>query len=144
MFDTKFRFLEFATTVTLTLINILSKNMEKAEFINLGFTIADAEQVSLSLSKGRLNISFLDWQEKKVNVIFQDTLAIKWQKADSLGPEYRDDTSFIIKNSEWLKLHSDQNIFNKSKKNNFQHLKLCFNACGILEVICDKNKIQII
>ncbi|VAW26820.1 hypothetical protein MNBD_BACTEROID06-477 [hydrothermal vent metagenome] len=117
--------------------------MEKAEFINLGFTTADAERVTLSLLKGELNISFLDWQEKKVNVLFQDTLAVKWQEADSLGPEDRDDSTFVIKKSKWLKLHSDQNIFSESEKSNFQHLKLCFNACGVLEILCDKNKIII-
>jgi hypothetical protein len=107
---------------------------EKAIPINPGFSTADAESVSFSLQKGNGILEFLDWREQPVKVHLEGTIALKWQEADSHGPEARDDMSFEIEESEWLRDHLTQNITNAEQGH--RRYKFCFNAVGILEVIC--------
>jgi hypothetical protein len=84
---------------------------EKAIPVNLGFATADAEAVSFSLQERRCVLKFIGWREQPVVVQFEDTVAVKWQEADSHGPEDRDDNSHEIANSEWLADHVAQIIF---------------------------------
>jgi hypothetical protein len=108
--------------------------MEVAEEIDLGFSSADAEDVQFTYKGGKLVLQFIDWTEKPIKVMFSDVVASKWQEAESLGPEERDDMTYIINNSKWLALHVSQNYIQKNQE--YRHLKINFNACGSLEVLC--------
>lgn len=107
---------------------------EKAIPVNLGFATADAEAVSFSVQERRCVLRFINWREQPVVVRFEDTVAVKWQEADSHGPEDRDDNSYEIANSEWLTDHVAQNIIGNDVGH--KHLKFCFNAAGVFEIIC--------
>jgi len=112
---------------------------EKATPLSPGFSTADAESVSLSLHKRNGILEFIDWHEQPIKVMLVDTIALKWQEADSCGPEDRDDMSYEIMDSEWLMKHLSQHIIDPEK--GYKHYKLCFNATGILEIICREMRV---
>lgn len=106
---------------------------EIAKLLNPPFSVADGENPKFDYTGDELYLSFIDWHEEEVRVLFKDCVAVKWQNADSTGPEDRDDCTYEIQNSEWLKLHLDQRMVEPEEKH--RHFKLCFNAAGVLEVI---------
>ena len=112
---------------------------EKAKPVAPGFSTADAESVSLSLCKRNGILEFIDWHEQPIKVMLVDTIALKWQEADSFGSEDRDDMSYEIMDSVWLMEHISQHIIDPGK--GYRHFKLCFNAAGILEILCREMKV---
>jgi len=60
---------------------------ERAIPVNPGFSTADAESVSFSLRKRNCILEFVDWREQPVKFNLEGTIALKWQQADSHGPE---------------------------------------------------------
>ena len=112
--------------------------MEVAIKANLGFSTADAEEVQFSYDNQNVILKFIDMHEIPHIIKINNAIAVKWQEADSLGPEERDDMAYEIKNSNWLNLHLEQNIVPHNK--GYKHYKLCFNAAGIFEVLCTEVK----
>jgi len=113
---------------------------EAARRIDPGFSTADAESVSLLLKKRTGILEFIDWREHPVRVTLENVVALKWQEADSSGPEDRDDLPYEIVNSGWLKEHLVQHVV--EEKEEHKHYKFCFNAAGVLEVICSGIRIE--
>ena len=115
--------------------------MESETAIELkeGFSVADADYPEISLNDGILVVRFIDWQERTVSLLFLNTCAFKWQEASSRGPEPRDDTAYEIVNSEWVAKHLVEQV--RAPEEKFRHFKLCFNACGVLEVIASKIEV---
>lgn len=107
--------------------------MQSAKLAQFGFSTADAEDINLACTDGHLCLNFKDWREQPVEVWFHDTIAFKWQEAESHGPEERDDCAYVIEGSKWLAEHIKQNIVKDT--HGYRHYKLCFNACGVLEVL---------
>ncbi|MCP4447968.1 MAG: hypothetical protein GY811_21925 [Myxococcales bacterium] len=93
---------------------------------------ADAEQPRFTFEQGRVELDYVDWQDKPVKIVFDDAAAVRWQDADLAGPQERDDCAYEILDSEWLSIHLDQNAAEPEHR----HLRLCFNACGVFDVIC--------
>ena len=114
-------------------------NIEKAIELKEGFSTADAEYPSISLKDGNLSVQFIDWQENPVNLSFKNTCAVKWQETFTLGPETRDDMSYEIENSAWIAEHRAQGA--RAPEEPLRHFKLCFNACGVLEVIASQIEV---
>jgi hypothetical protein len=114
--------------------------VEEARRIDPGFSTADAESVSLLLRKRTGILEFTDWREHLVKVTLENVVALKWQEADSSGPEDRDDLPYEIANSEWLRKHLAQHIVAETEGH--KHYKFCFNAAGILEVICSGIRVE--
>jgi hypothetical protein len=104
----------------------------EAKPINLGFVIADAEDVRLAYDGQRLVASFTDWQEQPCRVTFHETVAFRWQRAEHVGPGEAFDAANVIDGSPWLDDHRRQ----AEATDEHRHLKLNFNAAGCLEVIC--------
>jgi hypothetical protein len=102
--------------------------------IDLGFSIADGEDVELVYSGHDLVLTFTDWREKRRRVVFSDTVAMRWQRADDTRPGETYDGANLVVDSPWLNQHRQQ--FEASIEH--RHLKLNFNAAGCLEAICTK------
>jgi hypothetical protein len=113
---------------------------EETRQIEPGFSTADAESVSLLLKRRTGILEFTDWREEKVRVILENAVGLKWQEVDSSEPEDRDDTSYEIVNSEWLREHLAQHVV--EEKEGHKHYKFCFNAVGVLEVICSGIRVE--
>lgn len=106
--------------------------MQIANQIEPGFSTADAEYPEIKQEDGDLTLCFKDWQERSVEVFFGDTIAFKWQMAESLLENERDDCCYEIIGSEWLELHRKKGEIGPEEYN---HYKFNFNAVGQFEVL---------
>ena len=104
---------------------------EQFQQINLGVTTADAENVELLFTGGSLSVRYVDWQEKPREAIFKETIAFSWQEQDSTGMP-RNDVTYEVSNSEWFA----RQVSDQPNAARFHQYRLCFNACGVLDVIC--------
>jgi hypothetical protein len=86
----------------------------------------------LSFSKDDLVLSFVDWQEEKVEHVFSEVLAFRWS-ARSTTETPRDDSAFEVIESPWLL--DEVRLEGHPKPEDFVHYILCFNASKVLEVI---------
>ena len=108
--------------------------MEQAKLIKPGFSTADAEYPEIRQEDGDVILKFQDWQENIIEVFFAEAMAFKWQMAEVFYPcEERDDSSYQIENSEWLKTHMQQGTATESEE--FKHYKFNFNGCGQFEIL---------
>lgn len=109
--------------------------MARSEVVGLGFNVADAERPKLHLVGQELTVRFIDWREAPVTLVFSDTIAVRWQEADYYVDDGdRDDSTVLVHDSPWLAEHEKQAM--TWKNSGHRHLKLNFNAAGILEVLC--------
>ena len=99
----------------------------------LGVQTADAERVELVFSDNSLRVRFVDWQELPRELVLPETLAFRWQEYDCDGAP-RDDVTYEVVGSAWLAAQLPPAELPLSK--HLRHYKLCFNACGSLDVIC--------
>ena len=113
---------------------------EKAEIIDLGFVIADGEEVKYSYTGESLTFEFVNWQEQSITVKCSDVVGFKYQWAVSeLLPDERFDSTHLIHNSKWLAEQLKQD--NTIDGNECQHYRLNFNAAGVMEVLCSSMEI---
>lgn len=100
------------------------------ETFNLGVSTADARDIAIHFDGGNLSLSFVDWQERPKSVKFRDVLAFRWQEFDDPVP--RDDETFVVAESSWL---DRQARLQSVLRENFVHYVMCFNTCGVLDVL---------
>ena len=113
---------------------------ESAKLLEPGFSVADAEYPKFAFRDGFVILEFVDWRGREVRVRFSNAAGVKWQELDSRGPEDRDDSVYEIVDSSWLDeyLASDARTLADALK----HFRLCFNACGVLDVLCTSMVIE--
>jgi hypothetical protein len=105
--------------------------------VDLGFHVADGEDVKIHFEKQLLVLTFTDWREETVSLDCHDAVAFRWQEAEYLlDPTERDDSVYEIADSPWLVLHRDQKCLREGES--FHHYKMNFNSAGILEVLCSR------
>ena len=79
--------------------------MATAEPIDPGFSTADAEYPSLNFSRGELTLTFRDWREDHVRVVFHDVWRFDWldevPDGDQISGERWDGAS-VIHDSDWI------------------------------------------
>jgi len=97
----------------------------------VGVHTADAEKVEVSYSNDTLVLRYVDWHEEPKFVEFKETLAFRWQELDDVTTP-RDDMTYQVKNSQWLA----SQVSGIPARDGFAHYKLCFNACGVLDILC--------
>lgn len=108
---------------------------------DLGFSVADASSPVVHLHGQTLTVEFLEWTDRKVILTCADVIAVRWQEAEwSVDGADRYDNTCLVADSEWLNEHDRQGILFGSKP--FRHLKLNFNAAGVLEVLCTDTSIS--
>jgi hypothetical protein len=113
---------------------------ESAKLLEPGFYVADAEYPRFALRDGTIILEFIDWREHSVRVRFSGAAGVKWQEVDSRGPEGRDDSVYEIVGSSWLAEYfaNDDRILADA----LRHFRLCFNACGVLDVLATSMEIE--
>src|SRR6516165_2245066 len=98
------------------------------------FSTADAEYPQLVLERGRLRVTFEDWREKPVALLFHDVVAFSWDDGDAaLNASHRDDCCYIVHESPWVVRHREVGTIIPSEHR--RHFKLCFTAAGVLQVL---------
>ena len=81
-----------------------------AETVDLGFSVADAEEVSIRFDDGCLLLSFTDWREQRIAVTFSNTIGFRYQLAEyTIDEGERFDRVHRIHGSSWLRDHRVQN-----------------------------------
>lgn len=103
--------------------------------VDIGVHTSDAEDVTVQFSSGELVLTFVDWQERFRRKAFSDVLAFRWQEFDEEG--IRDDAVYEVKNSDWLARQCQRQGVERDR---YVHFKLCFNACGTLDVLCSRTE----
>ncbi|MEQ9318968.1 MAG: hypothetical protein RIF41_07390 [Polyangiaceae bacterium] len=99
---------------------------------NLGFSVADAEGVEVAFESGDVDLRFTDWRENPVFHKFVDVLAFRWGARPSVDTP-RDDMTYEVSDSTWLAVEAENDGCSTDE---IVHLVLCFNAVGVLEIIC--------
>jgi hypothetical protein len=56
---------------------------------DLGFSTADAESVQIRHEGGNLILSFVDWQQRPVQYVFEDVLSYHWGHDSGEVPQER-------------------------------------------------------
>jgi hypothetical protein len=104
------------------------------------FSTADAEYPNLVLERGQLRVSFRDWRERSVTLLFQDVVAFSWDEGDAaLNATHRDDCCYLVHDSPWLARHRE--VGTVMQEVDCRHFKLCFNAAGVLQVLASKLEV---
>ena len=112
-----------------------TQSTERTEPIDLGFSVAGASSPELNLSGQKLAVTFTDWTARRITLVCRDVVAVRWQEAEQyIDDDDRYDASRIVVDSEWLAEHDRLGALFGDVP--FLHLKLNFNAAGILEVLC--------
>ena len=104
--------------------------------VDLGVQPADAEQVTLTFSDHarELVLAYVDWQAQPQRKLFAGVLAFRWQELDEDG--VRDDQVYEVHDSPWL---TRQAALHAVPCAEHIHYMLCFNACGVLDVLCRRT-----
>ena len=82
------------------------------------------------------SIEFMDWQQRRVRISCEGTIAIKWQALQPSVPDERDDAVYEILESAWIGEHARQHAVGLSE--GYRHFSLRFNGIGMLEIICKR------
>ena len=98
---------------------------------DLGIVTADAEHVRLSFDAGALVLSFVDMHDRPRELTFTGVLGFRWQEFDEGG--VRDDQTYEVVGSSWLARQAELQAV---AVGDYAHYMLCFNACGVLDVLC--------
>ncbi|XLZ71020.1 hypothetical protein ABT364_03380 [Massilia sp. SR12] len=114
-------------------LNVSLRMTQKFRQMYVGVEPADAENIELSYVRGNLMLRYVDWREAHRSAEFIDVLAFRWQEYDDLNTP-RDDSTYCIENSAWLEEQTPLSQF----RDTYAHYKICFNACGVLDVLCQK------
>ncbi len=101
--------------------------------VDIGVHTADAEDVAVQFSSGDIVLTFVDWREQPQRTVFNDVLAFRWQEFDEEG--IRNDVVYEVEQSSWL---ARQAQLQGVPSAGYVHYKLCFNACGALDVLCKR------
>ncbi len=110
---------------------------QKVEIIDLGFSIADAEDIAFKFDGSDLVLEFNDWKEEHISIRCENTLGFKYQGAEyEIDEIERFDSCHIVNESDWVKEHLKQG--EAWENENWIHYKLNFNAAGVVEVLCSK------
>ncbi len=113
----------------------MSVNLKR---LNLLFDIADAECPEIRLFDGdSLQIKFLDYRESWVKLEFLEVIAFEWNSEEIENQNLSDDCVYEVINSKRIESYRrvGEPVFNH------KHYKLCFNACGILDIIFSELRI---
>ena len=101
---------------------------------------ADAENPRLVFANGEMIFRYTDWQEIEREIKFFDVVGYKWQDEVEIGFPERDDMPYQVKESKWIEELKNLHVIDSNDE--YKHYKLCFNACGVLDVVFRKLEID--
>jgi hypothetical protein len=100
--------------------------------VDLGVSIADAEDVRFAYDGDALLLTFTDWRKRRLRVAFRERSRCGGSVPRTSGGDEAYDGPNVVADSPWLDRHRRQSEATSAHR----HLKLNFNAAGCLEVIC--------
>ena len=109
--------------------------MVEYQIVDLGFSPADGEGVAFQFSGGNIECTFTDWREQRVRFTVSDVIVFSWQE-DNEAPDIRDDSTYEVRNSEIVSRYRSKGLIGQDEQ--YRHFKICFNAVGVLDVVCSR------
>lgn len=104
------------------------------ELLDVAFSTADSELPRIISENGRLWVTFVDWREQIITLVFHDVVAYSWDDEDAaVEVTHRDDCCYVVHDSAWLSRHREVGTLMQDAGHH--HYKLCFNAAGVLQVL---------
>ncbi len=111
------------------------------ELLGAAFSTADAEYPRIITERGSLRVTYRDWREELVALVFHEVIAFVWDDGDAaVDLAHRDDCSYVVHNSPWLSRHRQVGTLTPSES--YRHFKLCFNAAGVLQVLAARLEVK--
>jgi hypothetical protein len=107
--------------------------------LNAGFSTADTEKVAIQYVDGDVEVHLDDWRETAVVIRFPSAVAFRWQDDESLPNHIRDDMPYEVIDSPWVAELSSLGLIGNRP---VHHYKLCFNACGVFDVVSEPVIVQ--
>ena len=105
------------------------------------FSTADAERPQIVSERGDLRVTFRDWREETVKLVFYDVAAYSWDDRDAaIDPAHRNDDCYVVRDSQWLARHREVGTVMPTEA--YRHFKLCFNAAGVLQVLASRLEVS--
>lgn len=105
------------------------------------FSTADAEYPQVVTERGWLRVTYRDWREQVVALLFHDVVAFSWDDGEAaVDHDHRDDCCYIVHDSPWLARHRDAGTLTPAEEH--RHFKLCFNAVGVLQVLAARLEVM--
>ncbi len=108
------------------------------ELIDMGFSTADAEYIQFAYRDGELRLTFVDWREILRVAFFEDVLVQRWHADAEFLPGIRDDATYVVQDSD---LAARMVELCAVEAAHAKHFVLCFNAAGVLEVVCKSFRV---
>jgi hypothetical protein len=104
------------------------------------FSTADGEGVRLVSEAGCLRVTYRDWREEVVALVFHDVVAFSWDDGEAaVDGAHRDDCCYVVHDSPWLARHRE--VGTLAASDDYRHFKLCFNAAGVLQVLASRLEV---
>ncbi|MEZ6186906.1 MAG: hypothetical protein R3F62_18080 [Planctomycetota bacterium] len=108
------------------------------EPIDLGFSTVDADGVGLTFDKGDVVVRFTDREDADVCVAFREVIGFSWN--DELdAPLHPEDAVLRVDDSPWLATQLE--LAATEDPATYAHYRLCFNACGVLDVLTRRHDV---
>ncbi len=108
--------------------------MPRYEPVSLGFSTADGEHPVIHYAGGELRFRFTDWQGSPVEFVASGVLHFAWSD-ELFEPGLRDDSTYEVFDSPLAGRLRECNAVPASTV--LRHFKLCFNAQGVFDVVCE-------
>lgn len=110
------------------------------ELLDVSFSTADAESPRITSEPGCVSVTFLDWREQRIVLVFHEVAAFSWDDGDAaVDLSHRDDCCYVVHDSAWLARHRE--VGTLSLNNGQRHFKFCFNAAGVLQVLASRLEV---
>jgi hypothetical protein len=100
------------------------------------FSTADAESVEVHLVDENLEVRFLDWRKRPVQLRFPGVVAFRWDPLAVEGAP-RDDEPYEVLESPWV-----ASLVAENQCGERRHFKLCFNAASVLDVVAEDIRVS--
>jgi hypothetical protein len=111
------------------------------EALGVPFSTADAEYPRIIAEGRSLRVTYRDWREELVALVFHEVAAFSWDDGDAaVDLTHRDDCSYVVHNSPWLTRHRELGTLTPPEE--YRHFKLCFNAVGVLQVLAARLEVK--
>jgi hypothetical protein len=111
------------------------------EPLEVPFSTADAEHPRIVAECGRLRVTYRDWREEVVALVFHEVVAFSWDDGDAaVDRAHRNDRSYEVQNSPWLARHDE--VGRLMPPEQYRHFKLCFNTAGVLQVLAARLEVK--
>lgn len=95
----------------------------------------DAAELAVSFDSDQVVVSFRDWRDEYVELLFTEVAAFRWLDFSSAGVECGSGALCVVQDSSWLAELAGQGRLD-CREQPAVHLRADFDLLGVLDVVC--------